>query len=61
MMELALMPLTRATTMAKSAGSRQPPRRSATMVRPNMKGSPAHGSRITEIRPAYCRKYGDSM
>ena len=50
------MPLTSATTTAKSAGSRQPPRRTATMVSPSMNGRPAHGSRITEIRPAYCRK-----
>ncbi len=55
------MPLTSATTTAKSAGSRQPPRRTATMVRPSMKGRPAHGSRITEIRPEYWRKYGESM
>jgi hypothetical protein len=54
MMEVALMPLTSATT--KMAGSRQPPRRTATMVNPSMKGRPAHGSRITEMRPAYCRK-----
>jgi hypothetical protein len=56
MMELALMPLTSATTTANRAGSRQPPRRSATMVRPSMNGRPAQGSRITEMRPAYCRK-----
>ena len=55
------MPLTSATTTANSAGSRHPPRRSATMVRPSMNGRPAQGSRITEIRPAYCRKYGESM
>ena len=61
MMDVALMPLTTATTTAKRAGSRQPPRRRATIVSPSMKGSPAQGSRMTEIRPAYCRKYGESM
>ena len=61
MMELALIPLTTATTTANRAGSRQPPRRRATMVRPSMKGRPAQGSRMTEMRPAYCRKYGESM
>ena len=61
MMELALMPLTSATTSANSAGMRHPPRRRARMVNAIMKGSPAQGSRMTEIRPAYCKKYGDSM
>ncbi len=55
------MPLTSATTTANRAGSRQPPRRRATTVSPSMKGSPAQGSRMTEMRPAYCRKYGESM
>jgi len=61
MMAVALMPLTMASTMAKRAGMRQPPRRTARMVNANMNGSPAQGSRITEILPAYCRKYGESM
>ena len=50
------MPLTSATTMAKRAGMRQPPRRRAKMVKATMKGRPAQGSRMTEMRPAYCKK-----
>ena len=52
------MPLTSATTMANSAGSRHPPRRSATMVRPSMNGRPAHGSRMTEMRPGVLQEVG---
>ena len=61
MIAVALMPLVRATTSAKRAGYRHPPSRSALAVSATMNGSPAHGSRITEMRPEYCRKYGESM
>ena len=61
MMAVALIPLTSATVSANSAGQRHPPRRRARMVKASMKGSPDQGSRITEIRLAYCKKYGDSM
>ncbi len=49
------MPLTKPTTRAKSAGYFQPPRRSARITNAVNHGSPAHGMRITEIRPAYWR------
>ena len=45
----------------EQGGQRHPPRRRARMVKASMKGSPDQGSRITEIRPAYCKKYGASM
>ena len=49
------MPLTRATTRANRAGYRQPPARRARMTKATIQGSPDHGSRMTEMRPAYCR------
>ena len=55
------MPLTRATTRANRAGYLHPPRRRARITKAIIQGRPAHGSRMTEIRPAYCKKYGDSM
>ena len=61
MIELALIPLTTATTRAKSAGYRQPPRRRARTAKATIHGRPAQGRRMTEMRPAYWRKYGDSM
>ena len=53
--ELALIPLTRATTRAKRAGYFHPPFRRARMTKATIHGSPAQGSRITDIRPAYWR------
>ena len=47
------MPLTRATTRAKRAGYRHPPRRRARITKATIQGSPDQGRRMTEIRPAY--------
>ena len=60
MMELALMPLTSATTMANSGLAPTAPAQRHD-GQPQHEGRPAQGSRITEMRPAYCRKYGESM
>ena len=49
------------TTRANSAGSRQPCRRTARMLRPTSHGSPAHASRSTEIRAVNASWYGVSM
>ncbi len=59
--ELALIPLTNATTRANRAGYFQPPSRRARMTKATIQGRPDHGSRITEIRPEYCRTYGVNM
>ena len=52
-MDVALIPLTRATTRAKRAGYLQPPRRSAKTTKAIIHGRPHHGRRITEILPEY--------
>ena len=48
--EVALTPPIVRVTRAKSAGCRHPGVRSARTVRASIHGSPAHGSRITEMR-----------
>ncbi len=60
-MELALIPLTRATTRANRAGYFHPPFRRARMTKATIQGRPDHGSRITEMRPEYWRTYGVNM
>ncbi len=48
-------------TIAIRAGSRQPPLRTARMVRPTSHGSPAQARRSTEIRAVNASWYGVSM
>ena len=53
-------PMVRSTN-ANSAGSRHPRFRTARIVSPTSHGSPAHASRITEIRAVNASWYGVSM
>ena len=55
------MPLTSATTMANSAGYFHPGRRRARITKASIQGSPDHGMRMTEMRPAYWSTYGVNM
>ena len=56
--DVAFTPPTVSVTSAKIAGVAQSRRRSARAARPMSHGSPAKGSRMTEIRAAYSSRYG---